>query len=331
MTQAVPHAPPREELSHDFFPVLPSLVLRSTRGNYDIYIRSEDSFALYAKAGDSFTEHHERILLNSGRKNVYIRHDQRTEYFDHITSHLGETLLDEKIPRPTRAQIFYETSLQIVEEIFTEELPPGIDRSEFNRVFEFVTKGVSFLTLENSLKTMGSIIAHDYQTYSHSLHVFVYSQLILQTYSFAERDMVQFGLGAILHDIGKRMIPETILNKPGSLTTIERQHINTHPVHGAGVCARLPLSQDALNCILFHHEKLDGSGYPCGLREPDIPLPVRAVTIADIYDAIRSSRPYSDGTDAFRTLRIMKEEMPTQIDMNVFKRFIQILSGNGII
>lgn len=331
MTQAVPQAPPREELSYDFFPVLPSLVLRSTRGNYDIYIRSEDSFALYARSGDSFTEHHERILLNSGRKNVYIRHDQRPEYLEHITYHLGETLLDEKIPRPARAQFFYETSLEIVEEIFTEELPPSIDRSKFNRVFEFVTKGVSFLTLENSLKTMGSIIAHDYQTYSHSLHVFVYSQLILQTYSFAERDMVQFGLGAILHDIGKKMIPEEILSKPGKLTTIERQHINTHPVHGAGLCARLPLSQDAVNCILFHHEKLDGSGYPCGLTDIDIPLPVRAVTIADIYDAIRSSRPYSDGTDAFKTLRIMKEEMATQIDMNVFRRFIEILSGNSVI
>lgn len=331
MTQAVPQAPLQEEMSHDFFPVLPSLVLRSTRGNYDIYIRSDDSFALYAKAGDSFTEHHERILLNSGRKFVYIRHDQRPEYLNHMTAHLGEALLDESIPRPSRAQLFYETSLEIVEDIFTEELPPGIDRGEFNRVFEFVTKGVSFLTLENSLQTMGSIIAHDYQTYSHSLHVFVYSQLILQTYSFAERDMVQFGLGAILHDIGKRKIPESILSKPGQLTNVERQHINTHPVHGAGLCARLPLSQDALNCILFHHEKLDGSGYPCGLKDPDIPLPVRAVTIADIYDAIRSTRPYSEGTDAFKTLRIMKEEMATQIDMNVFKRFIEILSGNGVI
>ncbi|OBQ56902.1 HD-GYP domain-containing protein [Halodesulfovibrio spirochaetisodalis] len=331
MTQAVPQAPLLEELSHDFFPVLPSLALRSNRGNFDIYIRCDDTFALYAKAGDSFTEHHETILLNNGRKSVYIRRDQRPEFFEHLVTHLGETLLDESIPRPARAQIFYETSLEIVEEIFTGELPPSLDRGTFDRVFEFVTKGVSFLTLENSLQTMGSIIAHDYQTYSHSLHVFVYSQLILQTYGFEERDLVQFGLGAILHDIGKKKIPEAILTKPGKLSTVERQYINTHPVHGAGICASLPLSQDALNCILFHHEKLDGSGYPCGLKDEDIPLPVRAVTIADIYDAIRSTRPYSEGTDAFRTLRIMKEEMATQIDMNVFRRFIRILSGNSVI
>jgi putative nucleotidyltransferase with HDIG domain len=331
MTQAVSQPPLLEEISHDFFPVLPSLVLRPPRGHFDIYIRSEDSFTLYAKAGDSFTEHHEAALSEHGRNVVYIKQNQRPEYFDHMVTHLGDTLLDEHIPRPTRAQVFYETSLEVVEEVFTKKLPPMVNRKEFDRVFEFVTKGVSFLTLENSLQTMGSIIAHDYQTYSHSLHVFVYSQLILQTYGFAERDMVQFGLGAILHDIGKRRIPEEILTKPGRLSDKERDCINTHPVHGAGLCAQLPLSQDALNCILLHHEKLDGSGYPCGLTEEHIPLAVRAITIADIYDAIRSSRPYSDGTDAFKTLRIMKEEMSTQIDMNVFRRFIKILSGNHVI
>lgn len=331
MTQAVPNQPLYEADSHDFFPVLPSLVLRSTRGNYDIYIRQHARFVLYALAGDAFTEHHERVLLTSGIEFVYIRYDQRALYYEHMTYHLGETLLDENIPRPTRAEVFYETSKEIVEEIFSDKLPPSIDRNQFDRVFELVTKGVSFLTLENSLETMGSIIAHDYQTYSHSIHVFVYSQLILQSYDFAERDLVQFGLGAILHDIGKQRIPNTILTKPGKLTEIERDYINTHPVHGAGVCAQLPLSQDALNCILFHHEKLDGSGYPCGLVDKEIPFPVRAVTIADIYDAIRSKRPYADGNDAFKALRIMKNEMSDQIDMGVFKRFIQILSGNGMI
>ena len=331
MTQAVSHAPLVEDISHDFFPVLPSLVLRQTRGNYDLYIRDGHYYALYAKAGDAFTEYHEQVFIDSGRDFFYVLQDHRPEYLNHLTENLGAALLNESIPRPERAQLFYETSLEIVEDTFATELPPGINRKKFDRIFEFVTKGVSFLTLEQPLRTMGSIISHDYQTYSHSLHVFVYSQLILQSYGFAERDLVQFGLGAILHDIGKQLIPDAILAKPGRLTPEERALINEHPVLGAGVCAQLPLSHDAINCILFHHEKLDGSGYPCKLRDEQIPFPVRAITIADIYDAIRSVRPYAKEKDAFSTLRMMKSEMASQLDMGVFKRFIEILSGSNVI
>ncbi len=215
--------------------------------------------------------------------------------------------------------------------MFERKLPRSLKRATFDRILALVTEGISFLTLENSLKTVASLVAHDYHTYSHSLHVFVYSQAILQSYGFDEESLVQFGLGAMLHDIGKTFVNPDILAKPGTLTPDERIEVNRHPVFGVGACTLMPLSQDAINCILFHHEKLDGSGYPCGLAGGEIPLPVRAITIADIYDALTSNRPYAPAMNAFQVLRLMMNEMREQIDLDIFKRFVMILSGANVV
>ncbi|GFM36976.1 HD-GYP domain-containing protein [Desulfovibrio psychrotolerans] len=330
MTQAA-FVQPRETRDDEFFAVPPAMLLRGMRGAFSLYLKQGREYVLYTHAGEEFDERHQRVLMASGVQCVFVREHERPEYRQHVVDNLGRVLGDENIPLPTRAQIFYEASLEVVEDIFANKLPPTIRREQFNRVFEFVTKGVSFLTLENSIRTMASLIAHDYHTFSHSLHVFIYSQVILQTYGFDDRNLVQFGLGAMLHDIGKTFIDESILNKPGPLSWEERGVVNEHPVLGAGACTLMPLSQDALNCVLFHHEKMDGTGYPCGLKGEEIPLPVRAVTIADIYDALCSERPYARARNAFQVLRIMRDEMGHGLDLDVFARFVRILSGAGMV
>ncbi|MFV0350361.1 MAG: HD-GYP domain-containing protein [Halodesulfovibrio sp.] len=315
----------------EFFAIPPAMIMKNMRGAFSLYLKQGEEFVLYTSAGETFCERRRQVLDATGVKSLYVQEGERPEYRDHVVRNLGVVLSDEDIPLPTRAQMFYDASSDVVEDIFTNKLPPTVRRDQFNRVFEFVAKGVSFLTLENSIKTMASLIAHDYHTFSHSIHVFIYSQVILQTYGFDDKSLVQFGLGAMLHDIGKTFIDDAILNKPGPLTWEEREVINEHPVLGAGACTLMPLSQDALNCILFHHEKVDGSGYPCGLRGEEIPLPVRAVTVADIYDAICSNRPYAKARNAFQVLRVMKDEMGHGLDLEVFTRFVRILSGAGVV
>ncbi len=310
-----------------FFAIPPIMLPRNMRGPFSVYLCQNGEYILYARAGEMLGERHRHVLTATGVDCVYVEEGHRLKYRQHVTQHLGSVLADESIPLPMRAQVFYEASCEVAEEVFTRKLPPTVDRGTFDRIFEFVTKGVSFLTLENSIRTMASLIAHDYHTFSHSVHVFIYSQIILQSYGFDDRSLVQFGLGAMLHDIGKMFIDESVLNKPGPLTWEEREVVNEHPVLGAGACTRMPLSQDALHCILFHHEKLDGTGYPCGLKGEAIPLPVRAVTIADIYDALCSHRPYARARNAFQVLRTMKDEMSNELDMDVFSRFVRVLSG----
>jgi len=315
----------------EFFAVPTTMLLPDMSGSFGVYIRQEKGFVLYAHEGEQFTPRHRLQLRAHGVEHIYVHKAQHPLYREHRELYLGTILSDETIPLPERARLFYATSTEIVQEVFERKLPRSLKRATFDRILALVTEGISFLTLENSLKTVASLVAHDYHTYSHSLHVFVYSQAILQSYGFDEESLVQFGLGAMLHDIGKTYVNPDILAKPGTLSPDERTEVNRHPVFGVGACTLMPLSQDAINCILFHHEKLDGSGYPCGLTAGEIPLPVRAITIADIYDALTSNRPYAPAMNAFQVLRLMMNEMRDQIDLDIFKRFVMILSGANVV
>jgi putative nucleotidyltransferase with HDIG domain len=146
-----------------------------------------------------------------------------------------------------------------------------------------------------------------------------------------ETEVFEYGLGALLHDVGKAKIPKRILNKRGPLTQAEREIIKEHPVHGVSMCAHLPMTQNTINCILFHHETLDGAGYPAGIKGDNVPMPVRIISLSDIYDALTSERPYAEAMQPYEALSLIRNEMRENVDMNIFKRFVAVLSGAEII
>ena len=108
----------------------------------------------------------------------------------------------------------------------------------------------------------------------------------------SDEDKAILSKGARLHDIGKISIPDAILNKPGPLTPEEYTIIKTHPVTGAHIVEGLDSVRNVLPLILSHHERLDGKGYPNGLRGKEIPFLVRILSVADVYDSLANDRPY---------------------------------------
>ncbi|MFO7932141.1 MAG: HD domain-containing phosphohydrolase, partial [Desulfosalsimonas sp.] len=111
----------------------------------------------------------------------------------------------------------------------------------------------------------------------------------------------------------------------GALDENEWKLIKLHPVHGVRMCTNISVPQTSLNCIVFHHEKFDGTGYPTGMSGSEIPVYVRALTCCDVYDAITSIRPYAPAKTAFEALKIMGEEMKGAFDPRIFKSFIKVL------
>jgi putative two-component system response regulator len=105
------------------------------------------------------------------------------------------------------------------------------------------------------------------------------------------------GQGAILHDVGKIWVPDRILDKPGPLTAEEFALIMQHPVQGVRIVEPLNSVRDAIPLIRWHHERPDGKGYPDGLAGDAIPLLVRILSVADVYDALASARPYRPALD----------------------------------
>jgi putative two-component system response regulator len=121
-------------------------------------------------------------------------------------------------------------------------------------------------------------------------------------------DLLSLYRGAYLHDIGKVGIPDSILLKPGRLAPGEWEVMQTHPVRGVEICRYLKTLNPVIPIIRHHHERWDGSGYPDGLVAENIPLLVRIVQMADIYDALRTERPYKRAFTAEETLGIIDDE-----------------------
>lgn len=131
----------------------------------------------------------------------------------------------------------------------------------------------------------------DYYTYCHSVHVYQLSVLLGIRENYSGQDLRHLGYGALLHDIGKLTIPQSILTKPGPLTTNEMAEIKKHSEAGYSMFNALPSSSRLI--ILQHHENWDGGGYPHGLQRDDIHPFSQIVSVADVYDALISKRPYA--------------------------------------
>jgi putative two-component system response regulator len=123
--------------------------------------------------------------------------------------------------------------------------------------------------------------------------------------SRAEREVLR--KGALLHDIGKISVPDAILDKPGKLTTAEFEVVKGHAAQGAHIVEPLHALRETVPLIRWHHERLDGKGYPDGLRGEQISLLVRILSVADVYDALSSERPYRQSIPHERCLEMLRE------------------------
>ncbi len=177
-----------------------------------------------------------------------------------------------------------------------------------------------------------AVEAKDPYTAGHSERVMQYSLWIAEELGLGDYEKRLLEMGCLVHDIGKIGIPDNVLTKPGKLTDEEFEMIRMHPVYGAKIVQNVDLFRECLPIIRWHHEKLDGSGYPDRLAGDDIPFLVRIATVADIFDAITSTRSYRVGMALDRALSILDEDTSKGfLDPEVVAAFKQVIARNGVI
>src|SRR6201984_2306 len=135
------------------------------------------------------------------------------------------------------------------------------------------------------------------------------SEALAKRLSLTEEELIALRRGGVIHDIGKVAVPDQILLKPGPLTPEERKIMERHTVVGAGICSPLKSFRSVLPIIRHHHEKMDGSGYPDGLKGDAIPLTARILQTVDIYDALTTDRPYRKALAPQRAFALIREEV----------------------
>ena len=186
-------------------------------------------------------------------------------------------------------------------------------------------------TWEIATSLAGAIDAKDPYTKGHSTSVSRYSEALARAINLPEKEIARITLGALLHDVGKIGIPETVLKKEGPLSDEEWAIMKQHPVIGAEkVLQPNPNLRDLIPIVKYHHERIDGKGYPEQLSNGDIPLAAKIVAIADTYHALVSDRPYRKGMPLEKAFAILEEGAGTQWDENLVRTFIQIAPSLGI-
>ena len=168
--------------------------------------------------------------------------------------------------------------------------------------------------------------SYDNYTFTHMVNVSILTMGQARALGIEGRLLREFGLSALMHDIGKVRTPKDILNKPAKLDDNEFAIMRQHTVNGAEILRRTPEMPMLAPVVAFeHHLRLDGTGYPLGVKRSTLNLGTMLCSIADVYDAMRSQRQYQEAFPTDRILAVMKRNDGLQFDQNLVRRFVQLL------
>lgn len=174
-----------------------------------------------------------------------------------------------------------------------------------------------------------TVEAKDNYTRGHSDRVSQYAVLIGLKLGLSPFDLKTLRIGGLFHDIGKIGISDSILLKNSKLTKEEYEEIKKHPTIGKNILSNAEIFKDIIPIVLYHHEKYDGTGYPYGLSDKDIPLLARIVSVADAFDAMTSKRSYRNELSFDFVKEEIKSKMGTQFDPIVATTFLDILDNEN--
>lgn len=214
-------------------------------------------------------------------------------------------------------------TIDVSQRVRNQEILKGKNR-EVQSKNRMLSRAVSHL--EDNFEAMTQALvkaveAKDPYTAGHSERVMQYSMGIGRVLKLSPSDLKTLEIGTLIHDIGKIGIPDDVLTKPGQLTFEEYEIIQAHAQSGASMVENVPVFKECVPIIRWHHERLNGSGYPDGLMGAEIPLLVRIAAVADVFDAVTSNRAYrsamsvSDAVDVLRTMANAGELDPELVEI----------------
>ena len=215
-------------------------------------------------------------------------------------------------------------------------------RDENGKVIEFQSVGRDITERKQAEKKLAeaydttlegwakALELRDKETEDHSRRVIELTVKLAKAMGIEGEELTHIRRGAILHDIGKMGIPDEILRKRGKLTISERKVIEQHPVFSYELLSRIPYLEKAIDIPYCHHEHWDGSGYPRGLKGERIPLAARIFSVVDVWDAVRSDRPYNRAWTKEKAIQLLKEESGKHFDLDCVSVFLALVEQGKI-
>jgi putative nucleotidyltransferase with HDIG domain len=194
-------------------------------------------------------------------------------------------------------------------------------------LFDQIRRGNDELRLAYDITLEGwsrALDLRDKETEGHTQRVAEMTERLTREIGMSEEDVQHARRGALLHDIGKMGIPDSILHKPGPLDEEEWRVMRLHPVYAFELLSPIPFLRPALDIPHAHHERWDGTGYPRGLKGEEIPVAARVFAVVDVWDALRSDRPYRPAWPAERALHYLRSETGSHFDSRMVDLFLDV-------
>lgn len=249
--------------------------------------------------------------------------------FDRARDEQAAIAVEHRIVKPTGQVLWFETRLSTVKGndgnvrytlAFSLDMTAtrAAERAMSEKNDEIVRKNAllsrTLTELEDNLESIvramvRAIEAKDIYTAGHSERVMQYSLWIGEEMGLGPYELRVLEMGALVHDIGKIGVPDDVLTKPGKLSESEFRLVQKHPVYGANIMGGIPSFKDCLPIVKWHHERLNGTGYPDGLVGDEIPLLVRIAAVADVFDAMTSTRSYRSSIPIAEVIQMMWGEV----------------------
>jgi HD-GYP domain-containing protein (c-di-GMP phosphodiesterase class II) len=276
-----------------YMPVQVEMLKRMRHSPVDLFIQYETNVApvLYHRANCPLEARQAARLDNTAIRQIYVRVDDFQQFTAHLLQSMDSDLEQESISASERF-----AALQLAMSVEIEHAARLLDCGPYVAMADKLGRELTSLLANNNVlpRDLYRLARHDFNTFTHITNVASYSVV------FAERlglcggnDLASLAKAAILHDIGKRFIPVSILTKPAKLNPDERAIIETHPQRGyEELCMRDEMTNDQLMIVYQHHERYDGTGYPVGLPGQEIHPWARMIAIVDFFDAVTGRRPY---------------------------------------
>ncbi len=292
---------------------------------YPIYYPKKEGIVdILIDANAKYTKKIERFIKENNIKDIYVLKKNKEQYEVDMQKYLAKIIDDENTPVIIKLDIMHG----IASDVMNDLLEGDFSEQKIQKASDSVNNTVHLLLNDpKAIKAMLKVTTYDYYTYTHCVNVSTYA-LGFGTYlNFNEKQLKILGMAGMMHDMGKRKISANIIRKNGRLTNEEFETIKKHPLYG------VELLKDAketdsflLDAVAQHHEKLDGSGYPYGLKKDEICIFAQILSIVDIFDALTTKRAYKDAMKSFEAFNIMRNEMKGELNENLLKKFIIFMS-----
>lgn len=338
----------RRVINHNYTFINPDTIVVGSTINFDCYIKRFGDFVIIIERGTLITselarkvKQNDKLYISVHEKEAFISYKQlngideettltiETVTLQNIVTHImnAKEKYDSLSNNLKKIELAYRTTALLMETIFHE----AAERLPLDAIDMCVNLMVESLECEerNRMPSVLRLMPDEYSTHHHSTNVAMFSIILGSAIGLRKSELIPLAYAALLHDIGKIRIDQELLLKPSTLDESEYALVQTHSEAGVEILQKNGMDNPKiLEGVLYHHEKLDGKGYPAALHGKRIPRFARIIGMCDVFDALTTRRTYRINYSSYEALLLMKEQMEHQFDVHYSDTFIRLLAAS---